>query len=221
MMLAHPEISSLFDFEIPYVNTLVIENRQFYRTLLVDLVTQLGGDPGRLVLSEKNTPIPIAKNAELLTEFVPFQMNRKTLLSRLTAALERASMEDEHYLRTQELLQMTEQYILELSEDLACDVCCTKLNMGAILKAAGLEAFSLNERPLEALVDYMSLMRDLDGDKLFVLINFRSFFDDLETGCFINTVIDHGLRVLMIEGTAYLPVKGEKRVTIDRDLCEF
>lgn len=41
------------------------------------------------------------------------------------------------------------------------------------------------------------------------------------TGCFINTVIDHGLRVLMIEGTAYLPVKGEKRVTIDRDLCEF
>ena len=221
MILAHPDISNQIDFEIPYVNSLVIENRSFYRSVLADLTAQLSGEKARLVLSENDTPIPIAKHAELITEFIPFDMNQKTLLSKVTAVLERLSLDPDHYLQTQELIQSIENHILKLSQKFDCSISCTKLSMGTVLKSVGLELYSRHDHPLETLLDYLLLMRDLDINKLFILLNFRNFFDDMETSRFLDTVLDHGLRILMLESASFPLLEKEKRLTIDQDLCEF
>ena len=55
MMLAHPQLESVIDFSSPGVNTLIIENQDFFRNFLQDIRFQLDGFSGKSVLSEKRT----------------------------------------------------------------------------------------------------------------------------------------------------------------------
>lgn len=49
----------------------------------------------------------------------------------------------------------------------------------------------------------------------------RSFFSDEVITQFMETVLSHEFKVLMLESSAKDVLKREKRLTIDRDLCEF
>lgn len=53
MILAHPQLESVIDFSSPGVNTLIIENHDFFRNFLQDIRFQLDGFSGKSVLSEK------------------------------------------------------------------------------------------------------------------------------------------------------------------------
>ena len=67
----------------------------------------------------------------------------------------------------------------------------------------------------------MELVREFDRDKLFVLVNLRSFFDDHDVERFLKTIEEHGHRVLLMDGTERKRLPMERRITIDIDLCEF
>ena len=75
--------------------------------------------------------------------------------------------------------------------------------------------------PIEKLIDYMSLVRDLDRDKLFVFVNLRSWFTDNEVSLFVKTVLAHKYRILLIDNCEYPKLENERRIIIDRDLCEI
>lgn len=75
--------------------------------------------------------------------------------------------------------------------------------------------------PLERLLDYMELVREFERDKLFVLVGMRSFFADREMELFFRTVLAHGYRVLLLDSIDRERSQYEKRLTIDKDLCEF
>ena len=57
MMMAHPEMDAVIDFDNGKVNTLVIEEPVFFRTFLRDLHTQICGYSGKAVLSQHDLPI--------------------------------------------------------------------------------------------------------------------------------------------------------------------
>ena len=65
------------------------------------------------------------------------------------------------------------------------------------------------------------LVREFDRDKLFVIVGLRSFFSDGRVGAFLKTASDHGYRVLLLDCIAREKLPGERRLTIDIDLCEF
>lgn len=67
----------------------------------------------------------------------------------------------------------------------------------------------------------MELVREFDRDKLFITVNMRAYFDDEIIAKFQKTALSHEFKVLMLEAYAYPPLKLEKRLTIDADLCEF
>ena len=75
--------------------------------------------------------------------------------------------------------------------------------------------------PLERLIDFMGLVREFDRDKLFVLVGLRSFFADDRVELFLKTVLEHGYNVLLLDSIAREKLPCEKRLTIDKDLCEF
>ena len=77
------------------------------------------------------------------------------------------------------------------------------------------------EDPLERLIDFMELVREFDRDKLFVLVGLRSFFADDRVELFLKTVLEHGYNVLLLDSIAREKLPCEKRLTIDKDLCEF
>lgn len=221
MMLAHPQIDTVFNFSDDGVNTLVIEAPTFFRQFLQDISLQVSGLEGTAVLSQDNMPIAFSRYAEVLDNFLSFEISKKSLISKLQSRLEAESMNAQNYVRTMHLLGELEQYIQELFFDLPGTVVCDKLSISGVLRSAGIEILDDYGDSLERVLDYMELTRELERDKLFVLVNLRSFYRDEEIAAFFKSVLDHSLCVLLVDSVSKARLPLEKRVTVDADLCEF
>lgn len=221
MILAHPQMDTVLEFDGRAVNALVVENPDFYRSLLCDLYGQLQGDEGKLILSEKGKTLPIGKWVELVDNCIHFELNRKSLLTKICAAMERTAVSESFFLKTSELLCALEAYVDELAFELPGDIVCEKCSVAGVLKGIGVSLRDDYEDPLERLIDFMELVREFDRDKLFVILGLRSFFSDERVEVFLQTALSHGYRLLLLDSIAREKLPGEKRLTIDIDLCEF
>lgn len=221
MILAHPQMDTVLEFNESQVNTLVVEHPDFYRTLICDLYGQSQSEEGKLILSEKGKTLPISKWVELVDNCIHFELNRKPLLTKICAAMERTAVSESFFLKTSELLCALEHYVDELAFELPGDIICEKCSVAGILKGIGVSIRDDYDDPLERLIDFMELVREFDRDKLFVLVGLRSFFADQQVEAFLKTVLDHGYRVLLLDCVSREKLSSEKRLTIDNDLCEF
>lgn len=221
MILAHPQMDTVLEFDGSHVNTLVVEHPDFYRSLICDMYGQLQGEEGKLILSEKGKTLPISKWVELVDNCIHFELNRKSLLTKVCSAMERTAVSESFFLKTSELLCALEHYVDELAFELPGDIVCEKCSVAGILKGIGVSIRDDYDDPLERLIDFMELVREFDRDKLFVLVGLRSFFADQQVELFLKTVLDHGYRVLLLDCVSREKLSSEKRLTIDNDLCEF
>lgn len=67
----------------------------------------------------------------------------------------------------------------------------------------------------------MELVRELDRDKLFIMVNMRSYFSDEDMENFTESVSLHDFKVLLLENHMSPKLTNTKRYVIDIDLCEF
>lgn len=224
MKFAHSDISGVFLPGRSFVPTLVIENQSLLRRVLKDVYLSLDGAETDAVLSVDNKPVEFSRYAELITDFIHFDLNQRPLINKICAALERVSLSAENYLETQRLLADIENKIGEWAFEFPCDIVAAKISVGSLLKAAGIELgddYPGDAGDAERLIDYMELVREFDRDKLFITVNMRSFFPDEQIEGFMQTVVSHGYKVLMIESQSHPLLAPEQRRTVDGDLCEF
>lgn len=224
MKFAYPEISGVFEFNRPYVNTLIIENQTLFYKLIRDISISIGGGTSPAVLSKNNTPIDMSKYSEIISNFISFELNKKQLLTKIAAELEKNALSPENYSDTQKILHTIENAVSEWAFDYPCNIMISKLTVSSLLKSLGImiaddyEGINSN---VEKIIDYMELVREFECDKLFITLNMRAYFHDKIINNFMETVIAHQYKVFMIESKDYPLLKQEKRRTIDEDLCEF
>ena len=127
----------------------------------------------------------------------------------------------ENYTRTAELLSEIERYVLYLSEELPFDLNCQKLTVGSVIKSISPEIEEIDKSEIEKIFSYMELVRELDRDRLFIMVNMRTYFSDEEMQLFLESVSLHDFKLLLIESSARAYLKFTKRYVIDSDLCEF
>ena len=221
MKLAHPMLSRVFNFDGTGVCTLVAESPEFFSAFLTDVCNQLEGRDGETVLSRGNKTLDISGSLELITDFITFDINQKGLLTKIISSLEKTALNESNYLKTNELLQSLELYVSELFFTAPCQLAYAKLSISNLLKSIGLTILDDFESVPEKLINYMSLVCEFDKEKLFVTVNMRSYFGDRVMNEFVKSVIDHGIHLLMIENRDYTPLQNEKRIIIDRDMCEI
>lgn len=221
MMFVYENVDMQFVLDQGYVNEWVIENKAFFREVIENLTTQTQGGRGKGVLSVKNTPVDMGRYAEMISTFVPFDINQKNLLTKICQTMEKKAMSSESLADTVKLMQEIEAFADELAFDFPCDLVYTKLSVGQLLKSLGVEIETAQTSILEKLLDYMMLVREFDKDKLFILVHLRSYFTDEEVTAFVKTLIGHDLKVLLIESTSGARLPLTQRCTIDEDLCEF
>ena len=220
MTFAYPGLDTVFEIGEEETWSMVIENQNFFRALLSDLNDQINGLEGEAVLCIDGRPVSFSVNAELIDSYLGFSVNRKSLINKVISVLERQAV-CEAYLQTAELLNAAEKLVLELSDYLPCDLVCKKLTFGNLLRGIGVEVAEEGEGTLEKLLDYMELVRVYDREKLFFLVNLRSWYPDEKIDLFLQSVLGHGHRVILIDNHDYPRLPSERRVTIDSDLCEF
>ena len=220
MKMTYPDISKIFNTEDDGVNTIIIENPKLLYGWLTDISNQLAGSKGMTVVSIDNKVLPFSKYVELLSQFVPFELNKRNLISKAANELEHISVEEYHE-ETLTIISSIESFLYNLSYALPGDIDFPKLSIGNIISSAGLRFNSSSDSLCEQIIDYMTLVREYDREKLFILVNLRSFVTMPEFAAFVETIINRKLNVVIIENREYEKVPGENRYIIDKDFCEI
>ena len=221
MKFVYKDMGHILRFDHGCVNELVVENKKMFFDIVNNLSMQVDGAHGDGVLSIADKQVEMSRYADLTVRFAPFELNRKSLLNKLYASLEQKATLPENYTQTSELLGALERYILCLSDDLPFEINCQKLTMGAVIRALAPELEESDSTPLEKIFSYMELVRELDREKLFIMVNMRTYFLDEEIAQFAESVCLHDFKVLLLESFSFSPIKNVKRYTVDQDLCEF
>lgn len=221
MKLVYPTLQTPVLISSDCINSLVIEEPGFFYEMVKDIKEQWEGMDGKAVLSRNNEPVEISTNMELIIDCINFEVNRKNLLTKVLAAMESMARSEEYLEKTQRLLAEMERYIFDLSFDFDIEIQCDKMSIAQVLKAVGIRIFSDYDKLTERLYSYMQLVREFQGDKVFVFVNLRSFIKTEELQDFADTVLAHGYRVLLMDNHAYPRLSVEHRLIVDEDLCEL
>lgn len=221
MKLVHPKITSRILLSEQQINTLIIESPGFLYEFVNDLKKQMNNLEGETVLSLHDEPVSIYKNGDMISDPLSFEINNRKILTKVLSAMEKYSLEDVYYEQTQKLVSQIEAYINELSLKFDADIICENISFQHILKAAGISIADDYEQLIDRIYAYMELVREFEGDKLFIVVNLGSFVEREQLQEFADTVIGHSYRVLLVESHEFMRLKNENRLIIDHDLCEF
>ena len=204
-----------------YVNELIVENKNLFFAMVNSMTMQSEGCQGDWMVSVSDKPVEFSKYTDLSVQFAPFQVNRKNLLNKLYAVFEHKALLAENYIKTGELLGELERYLFELAEELPFDVRFQKLAIGPIIRALAPVIDEDEKSSLERIFSYMELIRELDRERVFIMINMRSYFSNEDMDTFIESVCLHDFKLLLLESSAQPQLKNSKRYIIDVDLCEL
>lgn len=221
MKLIYGEMGHILRFDGGYVNELVIENRKMFFDMVSSIIQQADGGRGDCVLSISDKPVEFSRHPDVTVQFAPFQLNRKNLITKLCASLEQKALLAENFEKTQELLGNIERYVFYLADEFPFEVNCQKLSIAHIVKAVSPEIDDADKSGIEKIFAYMELVRELDRDRLFVMVNMRPYFSDDDMESFVESACLHDFKVLLVESNAFQMLQHTKRYVVDSDLCEF
>lgn len=221
MKIVHPKINSRIEISDQFINVLVIEDPDFLYELLTDIKRQMDSWNGATVLSIHDEPVSFHKYAELITDPLSVEINNRGILKKVAAAMEKCGQDDIYYEQTQKLMAEIETYINELALNFEADIECHEVSLQQILKAVELTVADEYTSLVDKLYAYMELVREFEGDKLFILVNLSSYIGKKQLQEFADTVIGHSFQVLLIDSHDFQRLENENRLIIDRDLCEI
>ena len=221
MKLIYKDMGHIISWSGGYVCELIVENKNLFFEMVRNLTVQSEGENGDFILSVKDKPVEFSRYAEVNVQFAPFIVNRKSLLTRLCGKLEKNALSAEFYVKATDLLCELEKLVFQISEELPFEIRCKNLTVGNIIRAVAPEIEEEDKNAVEKIFEYMELVRELDRDRLFVMVNMRSYFDDCDMEKFAESVCLHDFKVLLLENCSFQKLKHTRRYTVDSDLCEF
>ena len=146
-------------------------------------------------------------------------MNEKRLISKIQNFLEKEALNPDNFNKTMEVLANIEQYVYRLADTFPYELDFTGINISSLIKMCGLSIVDDSISNIEKIYNYMSIVRELLGDRLFVFANIRSYYSDDDMYKFVETVVDHKFKVLLVENYERNILSGTRRLIIDNDLC--
>ena len=172
------------------------------------------------VILEKE--VDISKNVELIFNIFALDINERKLISKLYMELEKLTADERFYVKTQEMKQYLQEYLLQLEQetDYILDL-ADEIDFASLFKAFGIKYEVLEENFLERLVRYMRIVERLLKKKLFVFVNLRSYLSNQQIDELIKEATYQEIQLLLIETCARDCIEGVTRYIIDKDGCEI
>ena len=218
MKIVFPILTTPIMLSEEYVSTIVFENQNALFQVVTELHQQINKQDGNIIFSEKEERVDISKKVELISHFVPFDCNKKSLITKLQQRLKDASNES-LYVETNELLSSVQKYLYKLTDLFNINILVDDIDAGILIKAVNVHFSSEYDTLSEALYDYCVNVINLEGNKLFVFLNLRCLISDEEFALFAKTLIDHKVSTLFLENTDRKTMDVERKTIIDNDLC--
>lgn len=220
--LAHPWLSEPIEFRENLSNILVIENTVAYQHFLFSLLRQTDGGKGPFTLSLDYSPLEFDQHCSVIWDFYHLNTSSRKLNQKLHLMLN-SIMHDELVEETQSIKQEMEAYLNQLvsKSPLPVEYDSEDLELG-LLKTARFNFSLVNERPIDDLIEYLTIYEQLLQNQCVVLIGMDQLFESRELHYFVQMTQYRKLNVLRIERTIPKTYsETENIVLFDSDLCEI
>lgn len=185
------------------VTSLIIEKPSIFMKLLKAIYHSVNSDYEGIILSNNNEILKPTKTIELITSYIPIEINEKRLLNKINLLLEKEATNENNYMETMNILSLIERYISKLTEEFPYMLDYSNISLSSLIKMCGLTINDDSSSDIEKVFNYINLVTELLGERLFVLANMRAFFDDEDMQLFVDTVLAHKLKVLLIDCAEY------------------
>ncbi len=207
------------EIEDTAVTTFVIENKDLYRKVIRSLYVQCGGGTGEIILSEKDETLKISNSVELITDFIGLEPDNKKLLNRIQRMLEEEIIGGSQYQRAMSLLSDIESLLNDVADVFSFPINYEGINIPGLIKMASPKLVNESGSDIESILKYMELVREVIGERLFVMVGMKEVFSDHDMQEFIDTVVLHKYRVLLMESRESALLINEQRLLLDNDIC--
>lgn len=220
MMLVYPPAGLTIHMKKDMVQTIVIEEPRLFYEITNDIYGQINGNSGDTVISENYVPVQLGKSVDIITQFIPFTLNRKDIIGGIYSEMKEKSVNAFFYDKTHELYAHIEKYLYELIEDENTEMDFYRpSDISAILKAFDLHIAETDKSLNERLFEYMLAMREYKNKTIFITAGLRNYITAREAGDLFESVLLNGITLICLESKAPLLLKKETRVIIDEDFC--
>lgn len=221
MKLIYPQIKTVLDTEIDKVWVLEIENKAFFRKCVLAICDQINGAEGQFSLYCGDEEEDISSTCEIIFNPLEINLTQKKLLGAVEKAMDNRLKE---VLPSSELnrdLRNIKDIINNLAFDMNLEIEAARLVPEDLIKIAGITLKEGSNSAIEKVIDYMSLVRRYEKNKLFVFVNMNSYFSSQELTTFLKEVLQMDLDVILINSYRFTSSAEIRRVIVDRDLCEI
>lgn len=208
------------DIQAGYVCSIVIENPRAMYSFVCDIYAQCSGESGKVVLSENYEPMDLKKTTELITQLVPFSINKKELLNKIYAQLNSLAFKDEFYQSTQEMLSYSERYLYKLTESFS-NLFAMKHpdDISWLVKGFGLGYDETGLTLSEKLFEYMLAVSEYLKKDIFIIVGLRSYLTDKQAYGLYKSALLSGITLICVDDRISTLLDCEKRTIIDDDMC--
>ena len=206
------------------IHTLILENKVYYREIILELLRQHKGLEGDFVLSEKNKDIAFDKNSYFITDLFNIDINNKKVLTKVYATLQKQVEEDivEYNQLTSVIKRYFERLVFNNNLDLEQD---EEIDVMALLKLGDFKIHFEESNYLEKIIKYMRVLIDLCGVKVIFLIGLHSIFNNNEIKQFYKEICLNKIKIVNIETQQFSDYSNkdykELIYIFDKDNCEI
>lgn len=224
MKIINREWHRQIELEENVIHTLILENKVYYREIILELLRQHKGLEGDFVLSEKNKDIAFDKNSYFITDLFNIDINNKKVLTKVYATLQKQVEEDivEYNQLTSVIKRYFERLVFNNNLDLEQD---EEIDVMSLLKLGDFKIHFEESNYLEKIIKYMKVLIDLCGVKVIFLIGLHSIFNNNEIKQFYKEICLNKIKIVNIETQQFSDYSNkdykELIYIFDKDNCEI
>lgn len=200
---------------------LVIENPLALRNVLQSLTTT--GAQNQLSFTLDGEALNLEKDLDVIINPTKLEFNNRRAITTLLKLLVKTSVSEEFYLETSKIKTKILQYLDQMidAEDFIFEVTGDDFSIDSIAKAVNIHIASDDDDFVEILTDYLAMMVELVGIKMFVFLNLRALISQDELPRLHHNLKNHQIDVLLLESHDYGKFEDAPRIIIDKDNCEI
>lgn len=221
MKIVKEEFECQIEFEENKVNVLILEKPEEFTNVVSEFKEQLSDSDFGWILSDGGEIISFAKNIEMIINPFDTELNQKRILTKLYSTMEKNVVESELQNEWKNLYSS----ILSMADDIMDSMpymlqCNQDSNITDLFKLLDVKFETNPENLLERLMDYICVINNVYGKRIFILVNIKAYLTKDELQMLYKKMFYEKIYILLIENHDNDDIIEEERITIiDKDMC--
>lgn len=222
MKLSYANSIMSIDVKEDCVSTLIVENKQLFRKMVLELASQLTGEEGPWVLGDKEKLLSIDKSIHFVQNPLCTDMNQKSILTKLQKDL--ISTCNDLVVEVSQINQRLQSLYATLSASYPLELEYNEYATAQdLIKLGGFSFYQMPTDDLLGLLSYIEVVNDLLHPPLFVLVNLGAIANCDELQVFYKSITAKNINVICLESNVDnlgpIDKNRENRYILDKDYC--